>query len=193
MKLFQFSLFGLTFILVGCVHYKEYPFPYSKTATIDKRLVGVWKVDINQTDFPKLFHQNKPENDEHYIVFKPNKNNTMYTIYGDSVNDPSNPILQAYTSSLSKVNYLNVSQGKDSNEFMHYKYIIKNNKLIIYRVNQKVLMEDIKNNTISGIVSPNSMFPSINEIYIIEKAEIYKKYLLTHDKKLYDIPLYLTQ
>ena len=187
MKPFHLVLLTLIILMSGCVRYKEYPFPYDKNITIDKRLSGTWKINIEKTDFQKLFHKKKPKNNKEVITFIPNETNTLYDIDTGSA-----PLYKAYTSKLKTHTYLNFAPATNLDEYNHYKYTITDNELIIYMQNPKVLTEDIKNRKLWGDVSKNGILPIVN-IFIVEDAKSYKQYLLENDSRIYDLPLYLVR
>ena len=188
MKSSYLVLFAFIILINGCVKYKEYPFPYDNNNTIDKRLIGTWKINIEKTDFKNFFDGSKPKNDEDLIItFIPNKTNTIFDM---SLSSP--PIYKAYTSKLKKYNYLNFAVETNLNENNHYKYTINDDELVLYMLNPKILTEDIKNKKLWGDVSKNGVLP-ITDIYVFEEKESYKKYLLENDERLYNLPLYLTR
>lgn len=142
-----------------------------------------------KTDFKKLFGEDKPQDDTENIVitFIANKTNTIY-----SMDTGSLPLYNAYTSTLKEHNYLNFTPDTSPNEYNHLKYTINGDELVLYMQNGNVLTEDIKNKKLWGIVSKNGILPIV-EIYIIQQPESYKQYLLENDKRLYNLPLYLTR
>lgn len=180
MKLLPLSLFSLTFILVGCVHYKEYPFPYSKNIKLDSQLIGTWKFDNTKND----------KNETDVLIFKKNKKINSFELYMESPKEKSSSKLQAYTVSLENNHYLNIQTEKTDNyNFMKYK--VSGNKLTLWLLNDAPIATSIKNKEIHGDISSNMpVLPSTN-IYVWENVTTIQKYILLHDKELFPKPTYL--
>ncbi len=176
MKLVQVCLFGLVFMLLGCVHYKEYPFPHSQNTNLDPQLVGTWK-----------FENTKNKTNEHDIlVFTVNQEKNMYEVYvGKSLSKHL-----AYTSTVKNKNYLNI-QEQNTNNLNLLKYKVSGDRLILWLLNEVPIAKSIHKKEISGDVSSNMPVLPSTDIYLWENAASIKKYILLHDKELFPEPTYL--
>lgn len=81
MKLLHFCLLSLVFILLGCVQYKKYPFLYDKNNTIDSRLSGTWEINIQKTNFQKLFGEDKLQDNDNNIIITLGVDNYCHFIF----------------------------------------------------------------------------------------------------------------
>ena len=179
MRLLQLFLFSLSFILVGCVHYKEYPFPHSRNINLDSQLVGTWKFDNEKNE----------DNESDILVFSINKEKNMYDLYISDPTKKSSSKYPAYTSTFKDKYYLNIQiEKKDNYNFM--KYEVSGNKLTLWILNESPIATSIRNKEIHGDVSSNMPVLPTTNIYFWENAKSIQKYILLHDKELFPEPVY---
>ena len=179
MKLLQLFLLSLSFILVGCVHYKEYPFPHSKNINLDSQLIGTWKFDNEKNE----------DNESDILVFAINKENKLYDFYAGTPESKSSSKYIAYTSAVKNKHYLNIKKQQE-NDYNFLNYVVSGNKLTLWMLNESPIATSIRNKEIHGDVSSNMPVLPTTNIYFWENAKSIQKYILLHDKELFPEPVY---